>query len=153
MNRISREHMFMRIAHTVAERATCQRLNVGAIIVRNNRIISMGYNGTPPGDEHCRGESCPGWIGGCKQTIHAEDNALRYIPDSITSLNLEMYCTDSPCPECWNLIKRDGRITRVYFQTLYRIHDHFGAMPVPEIYRVLPSGTVIDWTLNRIVKQ
>ena len=151
--RISREKMFMEIAHVVAQRATCQRLNVGAIIVRNNRIVSIGYNGTESGAAHCAGEACEGWHAGCHITIHAEDNALRYLPEGMTSNNLELYCTDSPCKACWEMLKQDGRVGRVYFRTPYRINEHLLEECHIEVFRVLPSGTVIDWRNNKMVKQ
>lgn len=153
MSRISREQMFMEIAHVVAKRATCQRLNVGAIIVRNNRVVSIGYNGTESGEPHCSGEACAGWHGGCHITIHAEDNALRHLPEGISTTNLELYCTDSPCAACWGLIAADGRVGKVYFRTPYRLMDHLNTHPHIGVFKVLPSGTVIDWRLNKIVRQ
>ena len=142
----------MDMAHLAAQRATCQRLNVGALIVRGNRIVSLGYNGTEPGADHCAGETCEGWNTGCSLTIHAEDNAIRYIPEGITSNSLELYCTDSPCQNCWELIKKDGRICRVYFRTVYRLTDHLREPHPIELFRVLPSGTVIDWRQNKTIK-
>lgn len=153
MRRISREEMFMDIAHVVAKRATCQRLNVGAIIVRNNRIISIGYNGTKAGDDHCAGESCAGWVGGCKRALHAEVNAIEYLPEGVSTTNLELYCTDSPCEHCWQRIEQDGRIYRMYFRTPYRIMEHLMRPSHVELYRVMPSGTVIDWRNNKMIRQ
>lgn len=143
----------MDMARAASQRASCQRLNVGAIIVRSNRPVSMGYNGTKPGEDHCKGESCEGWHSGCKIAIHAEDNAVRYIPEGMTSNNLELYCTDSPCKDCWEMLKRDGRISKVYFSNLYRINEHLLEECHIEVFRVLPSGTVIDWRNNKMVKQ
>jgi dCMP deaminase len=53
MERISLQQMFMNIAFEVSKRSTCARVNVGAIIVKNQRIVSMGWNGAPSGKKHC----------------------------------------------------------------------------------------------------
>lgn len=153
MSRISREQMFMDMAHIAAKRATCQRLNVGAVVVRGINLLSIGYNGAKSGEEHCTGERCSGWIGGCKRAIHAEINALSRIPEGVRSTNLELYCTDSPCADCWSKIEQDGRVFRVYFSTPYRIMDHLMVPSPVELYRVLPSGAVIDWRNNKMIKQ
>lgn len=150
MIRISRHKMFMEIAQTVAQRATCMRLNVGAVIVKDRRIISIGYNGVPEGAPHCTGVTCPGW-GGCRETIHAEDNALRYLPEGTTGI-LDLYVTDSPCSNCYDKIIADGRIRRIFFGTPYRITDHLqNSIFDMEVYRVLPSGSIIDWDTGRIM--
>src|SRR5690606_5886840 len=70
------DEYFMTMAHFVATRATCTRRQVGAVIVRDKRILTTGYNGSPPGLPHCSDVGC--WIvdGHCVRTIHAEQNAL-----------------------------------------------------------------------------
>ena len=80
--RISRHLMFMEIAHTVAKRATCMRLNVGAVLVADRQIVSIGYNGAPSGAPHCAGNECPGKHH-CHETIHAEVNAVQHLPGNI----------------------------------------------------------------------
>lgn len=149
--RISRHQMFMDIASTVARRATCMRLNVGAVIVNQRRIVSIGYNGAPEGAPHCTGVTCPGWMG-CRETTHAEDNALRYCPTDVS--DCDMYVTDSPCATCYDKIVVDGRIGRIFFGTPYRITDHLENSLFEnhvEVYRILPSGYIIDWSTGRIV--
>ena len=67
---------FIRIAKEVASRATCPRAAVGAVIVKDNRIISVGYNGAPRGLPHCEDVGCDIQDGHCKRSIHAETNAI-----------------------------------------------------------------------------
>lgn len=152
--RISRQVMFMEIAHIVAQRSTCFRLNVGAVITVDNRIVSIGYNGSPPGHDHCKGNACPGRDGPCLETIHAEKNALDYVPYNTNLLMKDLYVTDSPCMECALLIAK-SRVGRLFFGTPYR-----DASPLqylwqtphgPKIYRVMPNGDVVDWKTTRIM--
>lgn len=126
MSRISRDEMFIRMAHVAAERGTCNRLRVGAIIAIDSRPISMGYNGTPPGHEHC-GPEC-NQDSPCTKTLHAEANAIHwaYKNDPIWSdlmpTDATLYVTDSPCIECAKKIHIAG-ITRVVYDRAYRIRD------------------------------
>jgi len=150
--RITRPQMFMEIAGVVAKRATCMRLNVGAVIVQKRTIVSIGYNGVASGLPHCSGNLCPG-AAGCRETIHAEMNALAHLPADIGG-GLDMYVTDSPCAHCYDRLLQDGRVKRVFFGTPYRITEHledslFGQHI--EVYRVLPAGYVMDWSTGRLV--
>lgn len=147
--RISRPQMFMEIAHVVAKRATCFRLNVGAVIVADRRIVSIGYNGAPSGAPHCSGNDCPGRFH-CKETTHAEVNALSHLPASWRHAAIDLYVTDSPCPACWDVIKTNVYIERVFFATPYRITDHLTGVG-PGLYRVLPAGYVMDWRTKELV--
>ena len=143
--------MFMEIAEVVAKRATCMRLNVGAVIVHDNSVVSMGYNGVGSGEPHCAGNRCPGRVGGCTLTIHAEDNALQRLPEGIEG-DLDLYVTDSPCAHCFEKIVADHRIRRVFFRTPYRITDHLeNHLWDIGVYRVLPAGYVIDWDTKALV--
>ncbi len=143
----------MEIAHVVAKRATCMRLSVGAVIVSGRNIVSIGYNGSPAGHEHCLGNDCPGKYR-CERTVHAEANALTFAGD--TPGPLDMYVTDSPCEACWNLLRRDGRVKRVIFSTPYRVNDHLTPKAPhssnPEVYRITPSGYVMDWRTRDLVE-
>ena len=78
MNRIrlTWEQYFMLNAHLVSMRSTCNRLNVGAVLVKDNRIISTGYNGGISGDVHCLDEGCYMEDGHCLRSLHAEENAI-----------------------------------------------------------------------------
>lgn len=67
---------FINIAKEVAKRSTCPRASVGAVIVKDNRILSTGYNGAPPGEPHCTDVGCLMENNHCERTIHAETNAV-----------------------------------------------------------------------------
>jgi dCMP deaminase len=67
---------FMNIARDVAERSTCPRASVGAVIVKDNRILATGYNGALPGEPHCTEVGCLMVNNHCERTIHAETNAV-----------------------------------------------------------------------------
>lgn len=150
--RISRAVMFMEMAKLAAKRSTCFRLNVGAVVTVDNRIVSIGYNGSPPGEPHCRGNNCPG-RDGCKLTVHAEENALRYVPSSCGLLIKDLYVTDSPCLDCATLILK-SRVGRVFFATPYRDTAPLQLLHINGIgvYQVMPSGYVIDWATRDVVE-
>ena len=147
--RISRHLMFMEIAHTVAKRATCMRLNVGAVLVADRQIVSIGYNGAPPGAPHCEGHLCLGSGKSCTRTVHAERNAL---DRSGSHRNMDLYVTHSPCSTCWDALWASGRIRRIFFGAEFRdtSHLHQDSLFEMELYRVLPSGLVVDWYTGRI---
>lgn len=149
--RISRQQMFMMMAEAAAKRSTCFRLNVGAIIVRDNNVVSIGYNGPASGQPHCSGNLCPG-RDRCDISIHAEENAIKRV--SVYSvISSDMYVTDSPCSSCAELIRGSG-IRRLFFETLYRVNDHLlPLMEYVEIYQVTPSGYVIDYKTREFVDE
>lgn len=76
MERPEWDEYFINIAKEVAERATCPRASVGAVIVKNHRIISTGYNGAPAGEPHCFDAECYVVNDHCQRAIHAEVNAV-----------------------------------------------------------------------------
>lgn len=152
--RTTRPQMFMQIAQAVAMRSTCMRLNVGAVLVKDRSIVSIGYNGAPSGAPHCLGNDCPGKQH-CHETIHAEVNAIEHLPGNIDISPrklLDLYVTDSPCKDCFDYIHRWGGVGRIFFGTPYRISDHLiGHGRNIGIYRVLPAGYVIDWETKDLV--
>lgn len=75
-HRIDWDQYFMMQAALLASRSTCQRLSVGAVLVRDKRIIAGGYNGSVSGDDHCLDAGCYLRDGHCVRTIHAEMNAI-----------------------------------------------------------------------------
>lgn len=153
MSRISRPQMFMDIAGVVAKRATCMRLSVGAVIVKDRSIVAIGYNGVPAGHEHCRGNDCPGKYR-CELTIHAELNAMYHLPEGIEG-PLDLYVTDSPCADCYQTIMNDARVQRIFFGVPYRITTHLDTVPdwpAPEVYRITPSGYIMDWRSKELVE-
>ena len=122
--RPSWEEYFMKIAYIVAERSTCMRRKVGAVIVRDNRILSTGYSGAPSGLPHCDE------IGGCLRdkmkvpsgeraelcrAAHAELNAISQAAQyGVGIMGSAIYCTDSPCSFCAKAIINSKIITVIY---------------------------------------
>jgi len=153
MSRITREQAFMETAHVWAKRSTCARLNVGAVVVVNNRIVSHGYNGHDPGEAHCSLNSCPGMTPGGCGTTHAEVNALREVPGSLAASLKQLYVTDSPCMHCAQYIVKRYDVTRIIFETPYRDTtplDYLLDRGI-EVYRITPAGYMMDWRTREIV--
>ncbi len=111
---------YLRMASIWAENSYCQRRKVGAILVRDQMIISDGYNGTPAGFENV----CEDSDGTTKPyVLHAEANAITKVARSNNSSEgSTLYITASPCLECAKLIIQAG-IKRVVFNELYRLAD------------------------------
>jgi dCMP deaminase len=116
---------YMDTAKRFAQLSTAKRLQVGAIIVKDDRIISIGYNGTPPGwDNDCEywvedGDLGSGWKTK-PEVIHAEANAIAKLAKSSESGDgSTMFLTHSPCMECAKQILTTG-IKKVYFSQYYR---------------------------------
>jgi len=114
------DRRYLRMAQIWAENSYCQRRKVGAIIVKDQMIISDGYNGTPSGFENV----CEDASGMTKPyVLHAEANAITKVARSNNSSEgATLYITASPCMECAKLIIQAG-IRRVVFNELYRITD------------------------------
>lgn len=115
-----RDYLYMRMARTWSENSYCVRRKVGALLVKNQMIISDGYNGTPSGFENiCEDEnnvSKP-------YVLHAEANALTKVARSNNSSDgATLYVTASPCLECSKLIIQSS-IKRVVYGEEYRIMD------------------------------
>lgn len=133
--RISRDLMFSRICKVVADRSTCLRSQVGALIVKDGRIVSMGYNGPASGMPTCTqpdefqsslyqealestGRECEG--PGCTRSIHAETNAIAFAAKAGVSVEgCTLYCTMSPCINCAKVIVNSG-IKEVKYLEEYR---------------------------------
>jgi len=114
------DEYFMRIAHEVATRATCDRKHVGALIVRGKNILATGYNGSIGGLGHCDEEGHMLEDGHCVRTIHAEANAI--IQAAKNGVRIEggtVYVTASPCWGCFKMIANAG-LVRIVYGEFYR---------------------------------
>lgn len=105
------------VAEIYSKLSYAKRLKVGAIVVKDSRVISIGYNGTPSGwDNNCEdneNKTKP-------EVIHAEANAIAKLAKTTESgLEAEMFITHAPCIECAKLIFAAG-IKSVYFKNFYR---------------------------------
>jgi dCMP deaminase len=120
---------YLKLAKQIAEESRAQRLKVGAIIVKDNNIVSFGYNGTPKGfDNECEFKqetytyvNKDGYVLVTKpEVLHAESNAIAKCAKSVHSSDgATLYTTHSPCFECCKLIIQSG-ITVVVFETDFR---------------------------------
>lgn len=116
--RLTREFYYLEVARLTAQRGTCSRAQVGAILVRGKRIIATGYNGAPPGMPHCEHSSDEHPNSGCKTAVHAEANALAFAARHGVSVEGgEMWCTHAPCLACAQLILSAG-----LWQVNYNMH-------------------------------
>ncbi len=118
---------FDALYHDIAERVSklsrAKRLQVGAVIVKDHRILSYGYNGTPPGfDNNCEHE-VDGALVTKPEVVHAEMNAIAKVARSHDScLGAALYLTHSPCIECSKAILQAG-IASVRYGLDYRSSD------------------------------
>lgn len=131
MPRIDIEDVYMEIAYSVAKLSYAKRRQVGCVIVKDQQIVSFGYNGTPSGFDNSCEDVIPcsdGCCGECdmattttkQEVLHAESNALTKIAKStLSSDGADLYTTTSPCFECAKLIIQSG-ITRVFYNETYR---------------------------------
>jgi len=126
-NRPTLDEYFMEIAEVVAKRSTCLRNNVGAVIVRDKRILSTGYNGAPRDMEHCLEIGCirdqqniaSGTRHEMCRAVHAEQNAI--IQSALHGVSIEdatLYCTHQPCILCAKMII-NSKIKRVVYSNKY----------------------------------
>ncbi len=111
---------YLRMAMIWAENSYCIRRKVGALIVKDNMIISDGFNGTPSGFENiCEDENNVTK----PYVLHAEANAITKVAaSSNSSKNATIYVTSAPCIECAKLIIQSG-IKRVVYSEMYRVDD------------------------------
>ena len=125
--RPSWDEYFMGITEMVAQRSTCLRRKVGAILVRDKRIIATGYNGAPSKVSHCLDVGClreqQGIPSGERHELcrglHAEQNAI--IQAALYGFSIEgstLYCTNMPCSICSKMLI-NARIEKIYYKEGY----------------------------------
>lgn len=133
--RPSKNEYFLEIAKVVASRSTCLKRKVGCVLVKDNRILTTGYNGQVKGFEHCSDIGCAreGIASGSHQelcrAIHAEQNAI--IQAAIHGISIEeaiCYCTHQPCITCLKMLA-NASIYEIHYlysypDDLYRILDN-----------------------------
>ena len=110
----------MAITRAVATRATCARRSVGAVIVKDKRILATGYNGAPVGMRHCDHSNGGDMRDGhCARSTHAEQNALvQAARHGISIAGATIYSTDHPCLTCAKLMINAG-LTRIVYEDSY----------------------------------
>ena len=118
------DQIFMKLATDLALRSHCVKAQVGAVLVKDTRIISIGYNGPPAGTHNCDEEwpetGCPrDSKNSCSLALHAEENAILYAVKNGASLEgSTLYITLSPCLPCARIIYSSG-IKKVLFLNSY----------------------------------
>lgn len=141
MSRPSFDAIFMNLASDLAQRSHCVKAQVGAVLTKDTRIISIGYNGPPAGTHNCDEEwpeeGCPrDSKNSCSLALHAEENAILYATKNGATLDgATLYLTLSPCISCARLIFSSG-IKKVWFKHSYAE------------YKGLPSDEGVDF-LNK----
>jgi dCMP deaminase len=110
---------FLTIARDVAARSTCPRRAVGAVLVRERRILTTGYNGAPRGAPHCTEVGCQLANGHCQRAVHAEMNAVvQAALHGVSTQGSTLYCTSQPCYSCAKVLVNAG-VVRVVYQEPY----------------------------------
>jgi len=121
MGRGTRHEFFMSIARTIGERSTCDRAHVGCVLVRDNFMISSGYNGSLSGDSHCDDVGHHMVDGHCVKTMHAEANAISYAARvGVSTKGSVLYTTHYPCWNCFKLLASAG-VVAIWFENAYRV--------------------------------
>jgi dCMP deaminase len=120
----------MTITRQVAERSTCLRAKVGAVIVRNRSILATGYNGSPAGLPHCTEVGCLIYESrtpdgdleqNCYRTIHAEMNAITQAAKNGNAISdADIYVTHTPCIHCMKVLINTG-LSTVYYDRPYKL--------------------------------
>ena len=126
--RLPWDEYFMQIARLMAERSTCLRRQVGAVIVRDKRILATGYNGAPTGMKHCEEVGClrerfnvpSGKMHELCRGLHAEQNAIiQAAMFGVSIKDAEIYCTNVPCIICAKMLINAGIGKRICYQDGY----------------------------------
>ncbi|MDO9087077.1 MAG: cytidine/deoxycytidylate deaminase family protein [Anaerolineaceae bacterium] len=121
MARPTWDSYFMKIAEDVAVRSTCDRAQVGAVLVKDKHIISTGYNGSPAGLEHCDDVGHLMIDGHCVRTVHAEVNAIiQAAVFGLTTKEAVCYVTHFPCLNCTKMLI-NARISKLVYLNSYRV--------------------------------
>ena len=124
MSKPSFDEIYMELAENLARRSHCVKAQVGAVLTKDTRIVSLGYNGPPAGTHNCDiewpGEGCPrDSKGSCSLALHAEQNAILYASKNNVSIDdSTLYVTLSPCIACARVIYTMG-IKRVIYLNSY----------------------------------
>ena len=148
MTRPSWSEYFMSITRMVAKRSTCLRRHVGAILVKDRRILATGYNGAPAGLKHCEEVGClrndtsipSGERHELCRGLHAEQNAIiQAAYHGIRIVGSTLYCTNKPCVICTKMIINAG-VRKIYYEEGYddQLADQMLREAGIEIVRFVP---------------
>ena len=144
------DEYFLKMAMLVSERATCPRMHVGCVLVKDKQILSTGYNGSLPGQPHCHEVGCMIEDNHCIRTIHAEMNALLQCAAHGTTVHgATAYVTNLPCTNCTKALLSAGIAEVVVFSDYHNTKaDEFFADSGVNIKRMKIPETTIDYDLE-----
>ncbi|MCX8142727.1 MAG: dCMP deaminase family protein [Bacteroidia bacterium] len=131
MKRPSFDEIYMQLAEQLARRSHCVKMQVGAVLTKDTRIISLGYNGPPAGTHNCDEEwpdtGCPrDSKGSCSLALHAEQNAILYAAKNKVDMEgSTLYVTLAPCIACARVIFSVG-IKKVIYKNSYAEYKGIG---------------------------
>lgn len=148
--RPSWDEYFLKVAMLVSERATCPRMHCGCVLVRDKQILSTGYNGSIPGDEHCEDVGCLIVDNHCVRTIHAEMNAiLQCSTHGISTAGSTAYVTNMPCTNCSKALITAGIKEVVIFSDYHdTLAEDFFKKAGVEVLRISMPSTKIEYDLD-----
>jgi dCMP deaminase len=110
---------FMKLAHLISTRSTCNRKSVGCLLVKDKNIIATGYNGSINGMEHCDDVGHLIEEGHCQRVLHSEQNALcQAAKNGISVKDAVIYVNVFPCFTCFKLLLNSG-ISKIYYDEMY----------------------------------
>ncbi len=158
--RLSWDQYFLNITRQVAERSTCTRAKVGAVIARERSILASGYNGAPSGLPHCTEVGCLVYQSqtpdgqleeNCYRTIHAEINAIAQAAKNGVSIrDADIYVTHTPCIHCLKVLINTG-IKRIFYDRAYKletVRELLGASDV-QLHKIASEETAEHSRLAR----
>lgn len=144
------DEYFLKVAMLVSERATCPRMHCGCVLVKDKQILSTGYNGSIPGDEHCEDIGCMVVDNHCVRTIHAEMNAiLQCSSHGISTAGATAYITNMPCTNCSKALIAAGIKEVIIFSDYHdTLAEHFFSVAKVPIRRIDKPNSDIDYDLD-----
>ncbi len=117
-------NVYAKIVRILGEQSSCDRARVGALLLKDTRIIATGYNGALPGTPHCDDTGHLMYEGHCIRTIHAEQNCILFCAkQGISTQGCDLFVTHSPCPICTKEAIQAG-INTIYYLESYRIEEN-----------------------------
>ena len=146
-DRPSWDEYFASLADLASTRATCDRKHVGAVLVRDNRVLATGYNGSVRGLPHCDDAGHTMEDGHCVRTVHAEVNAvLSAARHGVSTDGATLYVNTYPCWLCFKMVANAG-ITRIVYADRYNVSPAVAEAAIEcgvSMYRFLPIEEVME---------
>lgn len=146
---ISKVKFYLSLANQVATQATCPRASVGAVLVNDDRVVSIGYNGAVRGSPHCRKEGC--WLQPkedrqtCLRAVHAEANALiNAAYGGSSTKNAFLFCTHKPCINCAKLLINAG------IKFVFYVHNYPDKLVAQLLVQPLLVMTQVSYPKNKL---